>query len=111
MSRPPSARTRATAPNETSKPSSTSSPVTCSLIHPFEIARSRTYATVDNRGCLAKRRFIARIDGKRDKHVRRLAYNPQILPALAVFETAAAKGLPRILRVPSRASEAARDVE
>jgi hypothetical protein len=34
MSRPPSARPRATEPNETSKPSSTSSPVTCSLIHP-----------------------------------------------------------------------------
>src|SRR5271166_3569261 len=40
MSRPPSARPRATEPNEISKPSSTSSPVTCSLIHPFEIATS-----------------------------------------------------------------------
>src|SRR5271165_3343110 len=40
MSRPPSARPRATEPNETSKPSSTSSPVTCSLIHPFEAATS-----------------------------------------------------------------------
>src|SRR5208337_1242719 len=40
MFRPPSVRPRATEPNETSKPSSTSSPVTCSLIHPFEIATS-----------------------------------------------------------------------
>src|SRR5208283_104391 len=40
MSRPPSARPRATEPNEASKPSSISSPVTCSLIHPFEIATS-----------------------------------------------------------------------
>src|SRR5271165_6723237 len=40
MSRPPSARPKATEPNETSKPSSTSSPATCSLIHPFETATS-----------------------------------------------------------------------
>src|SRR5271165_1126668 len=37
---PPSARPRVTEPNETSKPSSTSSPATCSLIHPFETATS-----------------------------------------------------------------------
>jgi transposase len=43
MSRPPSARPRATEPNETSKPSSTSSPVTCSLIHPLEIATSLSF--------------------------------------------------------------------
>src|SRR5208337_1305578 len=43
MSRPPSARPRATEPNETSKPSSTSSPATCSLIHPLEIATSHIF--------------------------------------------------------------------
>ena len=40
MSRPPSARLKAIEPNETSKPSSTSSPATCSPIHPFETATS-----------------------------------------------------------------------
>ena len=33
-------KAKATEPNETSKPSSTSSPATCSLIHPLEIATS-----------------------------------------------------------------------
>ena len=42
MSRPPSARPKATEPSEISKPSSTSSPATCSLIHPLEIARSQS---------------------------------------------------------------------
>ena len=46
MSRPPSARPRATEPNETSKPSSTSSPVTCSPIRPFEIATSQNEAII-----------------------------------------------------------------
>ncbi len=40
LARPPSARPKATEPNEISKPSSTSSPETFWPIHPLEIARS-----------------------------------------------------------------------
>ena len=44
MSRPPSARPKATEPSEISKPSCTSSPETFWPIHPLEIATSHLYA-------------------------------------------------------------------
>src|SRR5208337_290467 len=60
-SRPPSARPRATEPNETSKPSSTSSPVTCSLIHPFEIATSLPCSAAWHVGRQSHRRIRYRL--------------------------------------------------
>src|SRR5208283_4510005 len=60
MSRPPSARPRATEPNETSKPSSTSSPATCSLIHPLETATSPSQY-VPSTGAFCKIQLARRI--------------------------------------------------
>jgi Transposase len=50
-------KAKATAPNETSKPSSTSSPGTCSLIHSFEIATSRLRCVVTS----TKKTLLSRV--------------------------------------------------